>query len=52
MKIWIITMEDPLYTNDFIKDVIKAKHEQIVGLTIAKGGRLKVGKKIQRLYIC
>ena len=45
MKIWIITMEDPLYTNDFIKDVIKAKHEQIVGLTIAKGGRLKVGKK-------
>ena len=49
MKIWIITMEDPLYTLDFIKDIIKVKHEQIVGITITKGGRLKVGKKKSKI---
>jgi len=45
MKIWIITMEDPLYTTDFIKDIIRDRHKDIAGLTIAKGGRLKIGKK-------
>jgi methionyl-tRNA formyltransferase len=49
MKIWIITMEDPLYTTDFIKDIIKARHRDIVGLTIAKGGRLKIGKKRSKI---
>jgi methionyl-tRNA formyltransferase len=43
MKIWIITMEDPLYTTGFIKDIIKQRHNDIIGLTIAKGERLKPG---------
>ncbi len=45
MKIWIITMEDPVYTLDFIKAIIRDRHNDIVGLTIAKGNRLKIGKK-------
>ena len=45
MKIWIITMEDPLYTLDFIKNIIKIRYKDIAGITIAKGGRLKIGKK-------
>lgn len=45
-------MDDPLYTVDFIKDIIQARHNDIVGLTIAKGGRLKVGgKRSKFLYI-
>ncbi len=38
-------MEDPLYTAGFIRDIIKARHKDIAGLTIAKGGRLKIGRK-------
>ena len=49
MKIWILTMEDPIYTADFIKDIIKQRHKDIAGLTIAKGGRLKIGKKRSKL---
>ena len=49
MKIWIITMEDPLYTMDFIKHIIREKHDQIAGLTIAKGDRMKIGKKRSKL---
>lgn len=45
MRIWIITMEDPLYTIGFFKEIIDAKHHNIVGITIAKGDRLKIGKK-------
>lgn len=43
MKIHIITMEDPIYTLDFIKEIIRARAGDIVGLTIAKGGRFKIG---------
>ena len=42
MKIHIITMEDPVYTIDFIKEIIRARAGDIVGLTIARGGRLKI----------
>jgi methionyl-tRNA formyltransferase len=45
MKIHIITMEDPLYTVGFFKEIIEARHKDIVGLTIAKGNRLKIGNK-------
>jgi methionyl-tRNA formyltransferase len=38
-------MEDPIYTLDFIKYIIDVKHKSIVGVTIAKGERLKIGKK-------
>ncbi len=38
-------MEDPLYTLNFIKDIIKVKNQNIIGITIAKGDRFKIGKK-------
>lgn len=49
MKIWIITMEDPAYTVDFIKEIIAAKPDEVIGLTIAKGGRMKIGKEKSKL---
>lgn len=45
MKIHILTMEEPLYTLHFIEEIIDARHGDITGITIAKGGRLKIGKK-------
>ncbi len=45
MKIHILTMEDPLYTLRFFEEIIDKRHEDISGITIAKGGRLKIGKK-------
>lgn len=49
MKIWIITMDDPLYTLDFFKDIIRERYEDITGITIAKGDRLKIGKKNSKI---
>lgn len=52
MKIYIITMEDPVYTIDFIKDIIRSRSKDIVGLTIAKGGRFEIGhKRSKAVYI-
>ncbi len=45
MKIHIITMEDPLYTVDFFRQIIQAKYRDIVGLTLATGNRFKIGSK-------
>lgn len=45
MKIWIVTMEDPLYTVDFMKEIIAGRSADIAGITLAKGDRLKIGKK-------
>jgi len=42
MRIYIITMEDPLYTLPFIKDIITAKQNNIIGVAISKGGRFKI----------
>lgn len=44
MKIYIITMEDPVFTLDFFKDIIRHRSKDIAGIAIAKGGRLKIGK--------
>jgi len=45
MRIWIVTMDDPIYTVDFIKRIIDNRQDEIIGLTIAKGSRLKINKK-------
>jgi methionyl-tRNA formyltransferase len=45
MRIYIITMEDPLYTLPFIKEIIARRKASIAGVAISKGGRLKIGKK-------
>jgi len=45
MKIFIITMEDPLFTIPFLKRVILAKKDNICGLALVKkGNRLTVRK--------
>ena len=38
-------MDDPIYTNDFIKKIIDARKKDIVGLAVSKGTRLKISKK-------
>lgn len=45
MRIFIITMEDPVYTMPFLKEVIDARGEDIIGVATAKGDRLKIGKQ-------
>jgi len=44
MKIFIITMDDPIQTRSFIKHIIDNKCDSIVGLAMSKGDRLTIGK--------
>lgn len=51
-RIYIITMDDPVQTYDFIKDIIDAKTHEIVGLAVPKGNRLTLAKgKSKYTYI-
>lgn len=53
MRIFILTMEDPVYTLPFLKEVMEQRRSDIVGVAVAKGGRLKIGKKRSKLaYLC
>ncbi len=49
MRIWIVTMDDPVYTNNFIKNIIHNKKKEIIGITIARGNRLKINKHKSKL---
>ena len=49
MKIFIITMDDPVYTIPFIRKVIKERKKDIIGIATAKGDRLKIGKNRSKL---
>ncbi len=52
MRIYIITMDDPIQTYDFIKEIIKAKENEIVGLAVPKGNRLTLSKgKSKYMYV-
>jgi methionyl-tRNA formyltransferase len=52
MKIYIITMDDPIQTYRFIKEIIDAKQHEIVGLAIPNGDRLTISKgKSKYAYI-
>jgi methionyl-tRNA formyltransferase len=42
-------MEDPVYTLPFIKEIILNRQKDIVGLAVAKGNRLTIGKKKSKL---
>ena len=45
MKIVILAMDDPLYTNRFIKQIIDARHDDITGFVyVSKGNRMTIGK--------
>lgn len=45
MRIFIITMDDPVQTHQFIRYIIDEKKDEIVGLAVSKGDRLRIGKK-------
>jgi len=44
MRILIITMDDPVQTNSFIKKIIENKHNDIIGIAITKKDRLSIKK--------
>ena len=44
MNIFIITMDDPVETHGFIQHIISSKKEQVVGLAVAEGDRLRIGR--------
>ena len=46
MRIAILAMDDPLYTNSFIKEIIDAKKEEIILYAyVTKGDRMTIGKR-------
>lgn len=46
MKIVILAMDDPLYTNDFIKEIIDNRKSDVISyIYVTKGNRLSVGKR-------
>lgn len=49
MRIFIITMDDPIQTKSFIKKIIDVYRENIVGLAITKGDRLTIQKGKSKL---
>lgn len=49
MKIFITTMDEPLYTNDFIKHIIRKRKDNIIGLAVSKGDRLTISKNRSKL---
>ncbi len=44
MRIYIITMDDPVQTYDFIKKIIDVRANDIVGLAVPNGDRLTLSK--------
>lgn len=49
MKIFIITMEDPVFTIPFIKTILDARANDIAGIATARGDRLRIGRKKSKL---
>ena len=49
MNIYIITMDDPIQTKDFIKKIIAARKDDIVGLAVPNGDRLTLSKGKSKL---
>ncbi|MBA7530622.1 Methionyl-tRNA formyltransferase [subsurface metagenome] len=49
MRLFIITMDDPVQTKAFIKHIIDHRQKSIVGLAVTKGNRLTIGKKKSKI---
>ena len=49
MKIFICTMDDPVYTLPFIKEIIQVRRKDIIGVAVSKGDRLTMGKKRSKI---
>ncbi len=53
MRIFIITMDDPVQTKTFISQIIRARKDDIVGLAVSKGDRMTIQKnksKVEYLF--
>jgi methionyl-tRNA formyltransferase len=48
VKIMVCTMEDPVYTVPFIKEVVRARAGDVCALVVAGGNRLTIGRKRSR----
>ena len=52
MRIFIATIDDPLVLNDFVKKIIKAKKDDIVGISISTHTQFKTKRgKIDLNYM-
>lgn len=52
MRIFIISMDDPLFINQMFEKILTEKSENVVGLAVAKGGRLRLSHgKSKLLYL-
>lgn len=52
MRIFIITMDDPVQTKDFIRHIIDARFNDIIGVAVSKGDRLTLSKgKSKNAYV-
>lgn len=49
MRIFIITMDDPVQTKNFIKKIIDARQNDIIGVAVSKGDRLTLSKGKSKL---
>ena len=49
MRIFIITMEDPLYTLPFIKEIVTKRKKDVIGIAVSKGDRLTIGRNKSKL---
>ncbi len=45
MRIFFLTMDDPVQTIPFLKKVIRKRKEQVIGVAVVRGDRLTIGKK-------
>ena len=46
-------MDDPIYTYDFIKEIIDARKNDIVGIAVGRGDRLTINKNRSHvIYLC
>ena len=52
MRIFIITMDDPIETKEFIKGILDERENSIIGLAVPSGDRLTLSKgKSKNVYI-
>ena len=49
MRIFICTMDDPVYTLPFIKRIINSRSNDIIGIAVSKADRLTIGKNKSKI---
>lgn len=53
MRIFITTMDEPIFINPFIREIIRRKHQDIVGVAVSQGSPLQTRRRrINWQYAC